>query len=440
MMGFRIFFLACLLNVFAPSCKFLENEKVNKADFVTVERTGFKLHGKPYYFLGTNFWYGANLGVNTDLRERLVRELDRLQALGITNLRIMGGSEGPDNEPYRIVPSLQFKPSLYNRDVFVGLDFLLTEMKKRNMYAVVCLNNFWNWSGGMAQYLVWAGAADSIPYPPPHPGGDWGKFQDFASQFYSNKKAVELFNDHIHFIIARTNSISGVKYKDDPTIMSWELANEPRGGKNVDAFVRWIDETAGLIKQLDQNHLVTIGSEGKTSSASSGTDLARDHNSKNIDYATIHIWVQNWNVYDPARAYETYDSSVHYAVKYLDDEMKVACKIGKPLVLEEFGISRDLNSHVPGSAVTIRDRYYASIFDEVYRLAGSDSSVVSGVNFWAWAGEGRPAKPMGLWKPLDDFIGDPPHEPQGWYSVYDNDSTTNAVIKRYADKMNSISK
>jgi mannan endo-1,4-beta-mannosidase len=109
-------------------------------------------------------------------------------------------------------------------------------------------------------------------------------------------------------------------------------------------------------------------------------------------------------------------------------------------VLEEFGIARDLNSHVPGSPVTIRDKYYTRIFDEVYRLASSDSSVVSGVSFWAWAGEGRPAKPMGLWKPLDDLIGDPPHEPQGWYSVYDNDSTTNAVIKSYAEKMNSISK
>jgi mannan endo-1,4-beta-mannosidase len=438
--GLLFFALVCLT---LSSCKLWEKEPdTSKVDFVSVNNTGFEINGAPYYYMGTNFWYGLNLGDKRDGgdRERLIRELDRLKALGVNNLRIMGGSEGPDTEPYRMVPSLQFKPRMYNREVFDGLDFLLAEMKKRKMYAVVCLNNFWNWSGGMAQYLVWAGAADSIPYPPPHPGGDWGKFQLFSAQFYSNQKAVDLFNDHIEFIVNRRNSISGELYKDDPTIMAWELANEPRGGNNVEAFLKWIDNTAGLIKKFDTNHLVTTGSEGKTSSPESGTDLAKDHASKNIDYTTIHIWVQNWNIYDPARAAETYDSAVQYAVAYIDDQERIARNINKPMVLEEFGISRDLNSHVPGTPVTIRDKYYARIFEEVYNRSKRDSSVVAGVNFWAWAGEGRPREPAGLWKPLDDFIGDPPHEPQGWYSVYDNDSTTIAIIKEYAEKMSNIAR
>jgi mannan endo-1,4-beta-mannosidase len=432
--------IVCLV---VSSCKFWEGEpSVSKADFVSVKNNHFEINGHPYYYLGTNFWYGANLGGKREGGDidRLIRELDRLRAMGITNLRIMGGSEGPDTEPYRMTPSLQFEPHMYNNNVFDGLDMLLDEMKKRNMRAVVCLNNFWNWSGGMAQYLVWAGAADSIPYPPPHPGGDWGKFQDFVSQFYSNKKAVALFNDHVEFVLNRENSISGVRYKNDPTIMAWELANEPRGVKNVDAFLMWINNTAELIKKVDHNHLVTTGSEGKTSSPTSGTDLAKDHASKNIDYATIHIWVQNWNIYDPQRADETYDSAVQYALDYIDDQARIAKEINKPLVLEEFGLSRDFDSHVPGSPVTVRDRYYTRIFDEIYKRASSDSGVISGVNFWAWGGEGRPAKPEGMWKPLDNFIGDPPHEAQGWYSVYDIDTTTNNIIKQYTEKMNSIRK
>jgi mannan endo-1,4-beta-mannosidase len=63
---------------------------------------------------------------------------------------------------------------------------------------------------------------------------------------------------------------------------------------------------------------------------------------------------------------------------------------------------------------------------------------VAGVNFWAWAGEGRPHTPEGFWKPGHDFIGDPPHETQGWYSVYDRDSTTIEIIRKYAALMNSI--
>jgi mannan endo-1,4-beta-mannosidase len=43
-----------------------------------------------------------------------------------------------------------------------------------------------------------------------------------------------------------------------------------------------------------------------------------------------------------------------------------------------------------------------------------------------------------MWKLKDDFIGDPPHEAQGWYSVYDTDSTTIKIIKEYASKIGSI--
>jgi mannan endo-1,4-beta-mannosidase len=40
--------------------------------------------------------------------------------------------------------------------------------------------------------------------------------------------------------------------------------------------------------------------------------------------------------------------------------------------------------------------------------------------------------PYANWTQGDDFIGDPPHEPQGWYSVYDKDNSTLEIIKKYA--------
>jgi mannan endo-1,4-beta-mannosidase len=110
------------------------------------------------------------------------------------------------------------------------------------------------------------------------------------------------------------------------------------------------------------------------------------------------------------------------------------------MVLEEFGISRDLNSHDPNAATTFRDRYYEKVFEEVYRLAKAENTVLAGVNFWAWAGEGRPYKAEGIWKEGQDFIGDPPHETQGWYSVYDRDSTTINVIRKYARMMDALQK
>ena len=147
------------------------------ADFVKVRGTRFELQGRPYYFLGTNLWAGMNLGSRGPGgdRGRLRRELDRLHALGVDNLRVIAASEGPDSAPWRIVPALQKTPGVYDQDLLDGLDYLLFEMGKRGMKAVVVLNDFWHWSGGMAQYVAWS-QKTSIPYPPPAAGGDWDTF------------------------------------------------------------------------------------------------------------------------------------------------------------------------------------------------------------------------------------------------------------------------
>lgn len=408
-----------------------------KPDFIKTDKTSFLRNGKPYTFMGTNFWYGINLGskgAGGD-RERLIRELDQLAAMGVKNLRVMGGSEGPDTEGYRMLPSLQPSPGKYNEEVLEGLDFLLAEMAKRDMVAVMCMNNFWNWSGGVGQYLVWAGAADSIPNPSA-PGGNWDEYQRFAASFYSNEKAMKMFNDHLKFIINRKNSITGILYREDPVIMSWELANEPRAVDNQAAFYKWVENTSNLIREMDANHLITTGSEGNTSGPFAATDVFKDHNFKNIDYATIHLWVQNWAFYDPYKADSTYGPSIDFARTYIKEQLEKAAPLNKPLVLEEYGISRDTNNHAAGTPVTIRDRFYSEVFDVVYKEIATGKSAMAGVNFWAWGGEGRPAVPKGMWKLGNNFIGDPPHEPQGWYSIFDTDSSTIRIIKDYAQKIN----
>jgi mannan endo-1,4-beta-mannosidase len=120
-----------------------------------------------------------------------------------------------------MLPSLQTAPGKYNMDVLEGLDFLLSEMSKRDMVAVMCMNDFWNWSGGMAQYLVWAGAANSIRILHQILGATGGNIKHLLHSFIVNEKAVELFNNHLRFIVNRKNSITGKLYKDDPTIFSW---------------------------------------------------------------------------------------------------------------------------------------------------------------------------------------------------------------------------
>ena len=427
---FSAFSLLLVLAFFKPTTGMAQQ-------FITIKGTQFFKNQQPYYFLGTNFWYGMNLGIanNATHRARLIRELDYLQRLGITNLRIMAASEGPDTAPWRFVPTLQTAPRAYNKDLLLGLDFLLAELAKREMTAVLCLNNMWPWSGGFAQYVNWV-TNEPIPYPPPAKDGKWLKYMKYAAQFFRNKEAQQLYQDHITTIIQRTNSLTGVPYKKDPTIMAWQLANEPRPVLGNRFYRNWIRQTAAFIKALDNNHLVSIGSEGNAFLPLSNK-FRKEHRIKNIDYATMHIWIQNWKWYDPTNPKQTFQKSLDKAKNYIHQHNKIAQQLKMPLVLEEFGIARDQESYDPLSSTTYRDRYYSEIFTLLVNLA-QQGTPIAGCNFWAWAGEGRPSSPKAIWKAGDEFIGDPPFEYQGWYSVYDRDESTLDIIQRFAKEMEEV--
>ena len=53
-------------------------------------------------------------------------------------------------------------------------------------------------------------------------------------------------------------------------------------------------------------------------------------------------------------------------------------------------------------------------------------------------GRGAPPEAGGFWAVGDPLTGDPPHERQGWYSIYDTDTTTLALLDQYASLMTAI--
>lgn len=127
--------------------------------FVGVRDGKLCRNGKRYAFIGTNFWYGAILGSTGrgGDRKRLCRELDDMKKNGIDNLRILVGSDGQEGVTTKVEPTLQRAPGVYNDTILDGLDYLLAEMGKRGMVAVLYLNNSWEWSGGYGYYLEQAG-------------------------------------------------------------------------------------------------------------------------------------------------------------------------------------------------------------------------------------------------------------------------------------------
>lgn len=395
--------------------------------FIKVNADGqFVRDGKPYYFVGANFWYGAILGSEGEggNRERLHKELDFLKSIGINNLRVLVGADGENGIKTRVEPSLQVAPGVYNDTILAGLDYFMNELRERDMTAVLYLNNSWEWSGGYSVYLQWSGHGEAVV-----PAVDgWPAYMEYVKQFPQSDSAKALFANHVNYIVSRTNRYNQIKYVDDPTIMSWQIGNEPRAfsDENKEPFARWMADVAAQIKSLDPNHMVSSGSEGAWGCEMDMNLFEKIHADPNINYLNIHIWPYNWGWVKADSLTELLPRAKENTRKYIDNHMTVARKYSKPIVLEEFGFPRDGFSFSKEAPTTARDEYYRYVFDLI-RQDRENGGLFAGCNFWAWGGFAGQNPDHVFWEKGDDYTGDPAQEQQGLNSVFATDSTIEII-------------
>lgn len=404
--------------------------------FVHIEDGHFVKNGKPYYYIGTNFWYGAILGSEGEGgdRERLHKELDFLKSIGVDNLRVLVGSDGSRGITAKVEPTLQIEPGVYNDTILAGLDYLMVEMSKRDMVAILYLNNSWEWSGGYSQYLEWAGYGKA---PVPAEDG-WPEYMEYVKQFPQSEKAKALFANYVKDMVTRTNRYTGVKYVDDPAIMSWQIGNEPRAfsDENKEAFARWMADVAAQLKSLDKNHLVSSGSEGKHGCEQDMALFERIHADTNIDYMNVHLWPYNWGWAPKDSLQESLPRAKKNAKQYIDEHLEVAARYKKPVVLEEFGFPRDGFQFSKASTTQVRDEFYRYVFE--YIAEGAEKNgLFAGCNFWAWGGFAEPSAAHVFWQRGDDYTGDPAQEEQGLNSVFASDTTVE-IIRTVNQKLQAL--
>lgn len=357
-------------------------DKVAETQFYRVEHGQIMLGDAPQYFVGANFWKGAVLA--TEDPGRLARELDSLKAIGVTNLRILA-----------VDP------------VWEGYDALFEQLRSRGMCAVMFMNNAWDWSRGFAYYLEEAGAGRQ----PVFVTDGYAAYRKAMAEFSNNTKAQELSWEHVRAMVER--------YKDEPAVFSWQISNEPRCFTDNPAtkanFVKYIHNTAALIKSMDPNHMVSTGNEG-TMGCEEDYDLyKRINDCADIDYITIHIWPYNWSWIREHNVVEGAPDAAARVDEYITQHLQAAGEYGKPLIIEEFGYPRDGFRFEQEAPVTGRDLIYKRVFDRILQSAATGDKL-AGCNFWTWA-------------------IDPPQEPQGLNAVLSGDSTvelirsTNAALK-----------
>ena len=248
-------------------------------------------------------------------------------------------------------------PDQWNEAQFVFLDRVLVEAARRGVRVQLCLSNWWRDTGGVTQYLRWAGVQ----------GADDDKYRvginnEKAMLFYSNETARRLYREHVEKIVTRRNSISGVRYRDDPTIFGYELMNEAQCLTGRWAERRaWVAEMSSYLKSLDPDHLITPGEWGYRSAAERKEWLL-DHALPAIDYCDVHNY--------PRDDGDSAVDSPQALGEFIDNRVAAAYSLKKPLVLGEFGMSTD------GYKGFTQVDWYRAYFEHSVRAGAS------GAMFW----------------------------------------------------------
>ncbi len=368
--------LACDLGMQTPS------------GIVGVQGTEFTLDGGPFFSPGTNTYYLMVYAADVGLRPYVDEVLGEARDMGLKTLRTWAFNDRGWN-------CLQTAPGVFNEQVFCGLDYVLYKAGECGLRLVLPFVNNWSDYGGMDQYVTW-----DATY------GVDGTVATSHNDFYTDSDTRGWYKNYVATMLNRVNTFTGRTYKDDPTVLAWELANEPRapGDTTGNILQGWLVEMAAHVKSLDPVHLLTTGLEGFYDqnsgdwmhNGSQGTDFIRNHQIEDIDFATVHLWSDQWGL--------NYNQSLGWFEQHIQDAHDL---LGKPVVLEEFGLRRGA-----GGSTTARDQLYQGLTD-MARVQD-----VAGWNFWLLL--------------HDDYF--PYDDGYGVYSP--SDVSTVAIVSAAADEMN----
>jgi hypothetical protein len=189
--------------------------------FVTVQNGDFYLEGEPFHFAGTNAYYLPNYEkINSGVVDRA---FNIFEETGITVLRMWAFYDGYDcgySQHDSSENVIQTAPGEYSEQALRDLDRVIAKGKERGIRFILPFINYWDELGGICQYNTWAGASNP------------GRNMNF---FINNDDTQQWFRDYIEMLLNRTNTVTGVKYKDEPAIMAWQVMNEgrnPRAGSS----------------------------------------------------------------------------------------------------------------------------------------------------------------------------------------------------------------
>ncbi|ONK70091.1 uncharacterized protein A4U43_C05F30140 [Asparagus officinalis] len=346
-----------------------------KMSFVGRNGTQFFVDGRAFYVNGWNSWWLMDQAVEDFSRPR-VREMFQAAArMGLTVCRTWAFNDGAYN-------ALQLSLGQFDERVFQALDYVIVEARRQQIRLLLSLSDDLPSVGGKRQYVKWAWE-DGI------------SLSSSNDSFFFDPSIKSYFKNYLKTILTRKNHLTGIEYRDDPTIFAWELMNEPRctTDQSGDTLQEWIEDMSKYVKSIDRNHLVTIGLEGFYGPRSPpeklslnpgewfstlGTDFIRNSKISTIDFTSVHIYPDQWMIETELDEKTKYISK--WIISHIEDGER---ELKKPVLFSEFGLSNK-NKKFDHSH---RDIFYQSIYDLIYKSA-SKNGAGAGAIIWQLIAEG----------------------------------------------------
>ncbi|KAF8216125.1 glycoside hydrolase [Mycena galopus ATCC 62051] len=310
--------------------------------FVTTNGAKFELDGTPFAFVGANSYWLPLLTTTEDVETTF----QQMQNQGVKVLRTWGFNAINASELAGALESnLTYYQVWENNDWTLNdgpqglerLDNVLNLALKYDIRVILTLTNNWVGYGGMELYVD-----HIIPGASVH------------DVFYTDPKMIASYQRYVKIIVDR--------YKNSPVIFAWEMMNEARclgdlpSSPNCSAQARtlptWYKEQSDFIRSLDPYHMITTGGEGMFSwkdpanptlatdynfDGQAGEDFDLDLTFPNVDFGVYHMYPQTWY---PTLDFPGSNFTVEgWGLFWIDAHANAAKKAGKPLILEEFGVT-----------------------------------------------------------------------------------------------------
>lgn len=289
--------------------------------FVRVSKTRLMVGDDPFYFVGANL----NVMHGPRARGQAAKTIAAAAADGLRVGRVWALGEGLADEPAWKARDYLFRagPDGWQERAYLQLDRVIAAAAHYGLRLMITLSNSWGDYGGIPMYLRWTGRHDS---------GSYG----YDDQFFSDPRAIRWYKEHVRRIVTRVNSVTGVPYREDPTIFAWELQNELHGTPEAAKARRaWVVEMARFIRKHDDKHLISSGLIGYS------LELERKNwirmcQLPEVSYCDQHIYPEE----------HVRSRGLRNLRRYVDDRVQLAhYVVGKPIIFGEFGFSDKPPAH-----------------------------------------------------------------------------------------------